>query len=101
MGLKSPIGPTGEPHLIAKRESVYIRKHFNYHRNGLGHQHDCCLIILDNNMEEVTSCEKTTLWVLKLVNLAKQYFKGFLGSRFQEATKAFSNSFYFSKSLNF
>ena len=80
MGLKNPIRPTRDPQLIAKRESVYRRKHFNYHRNGLGHQTDCSLIILDNNMEEVTSCEKATLWVLKFVNLAKQYFKGFLGS---------------------
>ena len=48
-GLKNPIGPIGDPHLIAKEKGIRkhknIRKQFNYHRNGLGHQNDCCLIV--------------------------------------------------------
>ena len=76
------IDANGDPHLIAKRESVYIRKQFNYHRNSLGHQHDHCLIVLDTNMGEVTLCENDALWVL---NFGKAVFCRFLRWRFQQA----------------
>ena len=46
---------------IGTRESVCIRKEFNSHRIGLGHQHGRRFIVWDSNMAAVTSCENT-LW---------------------------------------
>ena len=34
---------------IGTKESVYIRKEFNFHRIGLEHQHGCRFIVLETN----------------------------------------------------
>ena len=45
---------------IGTKESVCIRKEFNSHRIGLGHQHGCRFIVLGHQYG-VTSCENTLL----------------------------------------
>ena len=52
---------------IETKESVCIRKQFNSHRIGLGHEHGRRFIVLiwDTNMAAVTSCENTLENVLK------------------------------------
>ena len=42
---------------IETKESAHIRKEFNFHRTGLGHQHGCHFIVVAS----VTSCEKKIL----------------------------------------
>ena len=44
---------------IGTKESVCIRKEFNSHRTGLGHQHGGRFIVWDTNMAAVTLCENT------------------------------------------
>ena len=45
---------------IGTKESVCIRKEFNSHRIGLGHQHGCAVSLFwDTNKAAVTSCENT------------------------------------------
>ena len=44
-----------------KKESVCIRKEFNSHRTGLGHQHGRRFNVWGNNMAAVTSCEKRSV----------------------------------------
>ena len=43
---------------IGTKESVFIRKEFNSHRIGLGHQHGRRFIVLEN----VTSCGNTVFF---------------------------------------
>ena len=50
------------------RESVSIKKEFNSHRIGLGHQHGRRFIVWDTNMAAVTSCENTLLCKVRLRN---------------------------------
>ena len=44
---------------IGTKECVCIRKEFNSHRTGLGHQHGRRLLFWDTNFAAVTSCENT------------------------------------------
>ena len=42
---------------IGAKDSVHIRKEFNSHRTGLGHQHGRRSLFCNTNMAAVTSCE--------------------------------------------
>ena len=46
---------------IGTKESVCIRKEFNFHRIGLGHNMAAVSLFWDTNMATVTSCENTLL----------------------------------------
>ena len=44
---------------IGAKESIFIRKEFNSHRIGLGHQHGRRFIVWKTNMAAETSCGNT------------------------------------------
>ena len=52
---------------IGTKESVCIRKEFNSHRTGLGHQHGRRFIVLGHHyMAAMTSCENTLYYIFYL-----------------------------------
>ena len=64
---------------VGTRESVCIRKEFNFQRTGLGHQHGRRFIVWDTNMAAVTSCENTPYFSyngrpLTIVTLEKFFY---------------------------
>ena len=63
-GIEEPYWTFGNPHLIAKEKRLH-KKTLQLPQDWfaeLGHQHDRCLIVLDTNMGEVTSCENATFY---------------------------------------